>query len=78
MCSPTDTNQLAFHWTKSVTKLNKNILKFTDYFSQWVRARGGRTCMRMLTVITYFFLEFHMSLNSYNTKPANIGVHGAW
>ena len=37
-----------------------------------VVCRGGRTCMRP---ITYFYLEFHVSLNSCNTKPANVGVH---
>ena len=36
--------------------------------------RGGRKCGMPLNVIKYFYLEFHMSLNSCNTKPANKGV----
>jgi len=28
----------------------------------------------LLIVITHFYLEFHASLNNYNTKPANIKV----
>ena len=33
----------------------------------------GHACVPHI-LITYFYLEFPMSLNSYNTKPANIGV----
>ena len=35
MCSPIDTNQQAFHFAITV-KYNKNILKFTGYFPQYI------------------------------------------
>ena len=34
----------------------------------------GHACAPLI-LITYFYLEFHVTLNGHNTKPANIGAH---
>jgi len=34
----------------------------------------GHACAPLI-LIAYFYLEFHVTLNGHNTKPANIGTH---
>ena len=83
-----NSHSLKFNWkflvkTTHVPKLNIKIASVTGLNTPFghthgirrnnIRSRGGRICVHT-AYNTYFYLEFHISLNSCNTKSANIGV----